>query len=240
MKHFCRQFMISFGAVIGGLLVCSASPARAGLVSTDIYTSFSDNIWIQNYPTGVIFSGSPVDVISTPDIEQVFGGLTGWNWHPDGIQTFASDSLGYFAVTGTDPVVTFTLSGPQNSYFFLDGVFELWHYSYFVGTNSTTLHVAPGLHSFEVQYEDANAFGSPESGFDFLTSVGGGSINYASDPSAVPEPSSRTLSGLGFVGVTLGALWSRRRFWASKSICRLLMERTSATPGFQAGPVSPN
>src|SRR5689334_10006683 len=79
-------------AGVAGITVAIAlawNVAQAGPVNTAIYSNYTDN-----FPSGVHFTGTPVDNISTPDFDQ-FGAAVSWRWHPDALKTFAADTLGY-------------------------------------------------------------------------------------------------------------------------------------------------
>src|SRR3954454_17972576 len=101
--------------LIAGFIAFACNTIQAGPVNTAVYSTYTDN-----FPTGVHFTGTPVDNISTPDFDQ-FGAAVGWRWHPDGLKTFAADTLGYIQVPTADSF-TFILAGAQMEYAFVDGV----------------------------------------------------------------------------------------------------------------------
>jgi hypothetical protein len=134
---------------VAGITVAIAlawNVAQAGPVNTAIYSSYTDN-----FPSGVHFTGTPVDNISTPDFDQ-FGAAVSWRWHPDALKTFAADTLGYIQVPTADSF-TFILAGAQMEYAFVDGVLTVTHGSDAVSQSQNTIPLAAGLHSIEVQYD---------------------------------------------------------------------------------------
>jgi hypothetical protein len=168
-------------------LAWGSGRAEAGLVNTTIYSSYSDH-----FPNGVQFSGSPVATISTPDFDQ-FGAAVNWDWHPNGLKTFAGDTVGYIQVSTADSF-TFILAGAQQEYAFVDGVLAVTHGSDAVAQNQNTIPLTPGLHSVEVQYDivkPADQFPADiYSGYELT-------ISPASEFAfvAVPEPAGVVMAG---------------------------------------------
>ncbi len=120
-------------ALIVGAAAFVPGTARADLVNTSIYTSYSDN-----FPTGVQFSGTPTSNISTPDFQQ-FGTAAGnFMWYPQGLIAFAADTVGYINVP-TANSFTFIDAGVQDSYVFVDGVQTVFLGSDLVAQNQATI-----------------------------------------------------------------------------------------------------
>lgn len=188
-------------AVVTGLLpALLPCRAHAGPVNTAVYSSYTDN-----FPSGVHFNGTPVDSISTPDFDQ-FGAAVNWDWHPDGLKTFAADTLGYIQVSRAG-TFTFILAGAQQSYAFVDGVLTVSHGSDQVAQNQNTISLAAGLHSVEVQYDivkPADQFpANTVSGYELTISPAG---EYSIV--AAPEPAGRALLIVG--AAARGSLRRRR------------------------------
>lgn len=176
--------------------------ARADLVNTSIYTSYSDN-----FPTGVQFSGTPTSNISTPDFQQ-FGFAAGnYMWYPQALTAFAADTVGYINVP-TANSFTFSVSGAQDSYLFVDGVQTVFHGSDNVSSNQNTIPLSTGIHKIEVQYDivkPQNQFPADiYSGWELGISPGNGFSIVAQ-----PEPVSAGILAAGAVGLLL---LKRRRF----------------------------
>jgi hypothetical protein len=182
---------------IAGLLAVASGRADAGLVNTAVYSSYTDN-----FPNGVHFTGTPVDNLSTPDFDQ-FGAAVSWDWHPDGLKTFAADTLGYIQASKADSF-TFILAGAQQSYAFVDGVLTVSHGSDAVAQNQNTIPLSAGLHSIEVQYDivkPADQFpADTASGYELT-------ISPANEFSIVPAPEPADIAML----VALGAAGLSRR-----------------------------
>ena len=183
--------------IASGLLAGIASPLHAAIVTTNVYSTYTDNA-----PFGVNFLGSPVATLSTPDLAGEFGAVSF-----NGLTYFASDSLAHLSVTDAVPAYTFVLASAQEAYAFIDGTQILRNESFFTGQSQTTLHLSVGLHSVEVQYEiiapPTEGGLASGHGFEFVfnQSSGSPSIFYADGPTAVPEPSTFVL--LGTFGICL-------------------------------------
>jgi len=180
------------------LSICTA--LQAGPVNTAIYTSYSDN-----YPNGVHFNGTAVDSISTADFQQ-FGSAVAWNWHPDGLAAFASDTVGHIQVTTAD-TFTFILAGAQDSFAFVDGQLVVPHGSDAVAQSQNTISLSPGIHTVEVQYDIAKpASQYPAdiySGYEMsiVPSIPGNNVSIV----ASPEPGGVLLIAIGSLALRFRA-----------------------------------
>jgi hypothetical protein len=188
-RNVARRWMIGFIASLLGLL----STQAGAQVVTKVYSSYADN-----NSHGVTFMGTPTDTISTVDFDQ-FGAAVSWSWNPGGLSSFGADSLGYIDVPVADSF-TFNDAGTQIQYLFVDGTLAFTHNSFFVGNNQTTITLAPGLHSVEVQYETvyftpSNGQG-PFSGYEMA-------ITPTTGFTFVPEPASVSLLVAGAFGLLL-------------------------------------
>lgn len=170
--------------------------ARADLVNTSIYTSYSDN-----YPLGVQFVGTPTYNISTPDFQQFGTAASNFMWYPQGLIAFAADTVGYINVP-TANSFTFIDAGVQDSYVFVDGVQTVFHGSDLVAQNQATIPLSAGIHRIEVQYDivkPQNQFPADiYSGWELSISPGNGYSIVAQ-----PEPASAGIIAAGAVGLLL-------------------------------------
>ncbi len=202
-RSYLARIALSAGACFA--LAAVSRRVDAGLVNTNVYTDFTYHIG-----SGDDFLGSPVAAISTPDLEQ-FGAAVSWNWHPNGLQTFGADSVGYIDVPPSPADFTFIMSGTQDEFLFIDGVRQFEHNSFFVGQSQTSLPLSAGIHKLEVQYATTNPPGS-QSGYELqITPPNGSSFSFVAAP--VPEPTSALLFAAGAIGVV--AMLRRRKMTPS-------------------------
>lgn len=169
---------------LAALLAATGTVASAN-VTTNIYTTFSGTA------SGAPYSGFAGSV-STPGV--TFATDFAYNWHPFGLGTFGSDTVGTLTAAAAG-AYTFFLNSDDGSQAFIDGALVVddggAHGPALV---SNTVTLTAGVHTFEVQFYECCGGAS---GVDFGTPTG---ITLG-----VPEPATWALMiiGMGGIGVAM-------------------------------------
>ena len=183
--------------IAAAALTLAAGAANAATVNVAVYNDFSENV-----RSGISVTGAPA---ATGTFDSAVNGFT-YDWTQagaiggyNGTDTFAAYFTGLFSVPATGDYLM-TLGTDDAGYLFVDNTLVAsssgqhsveWAYN--------TLNLSAGLHTFKIEYDNSACCGASAS---FWLPQG------STIQSAVPEPSTWAMLGLGFAA--LGVAGYRR------------------------------